>query len=67
MAKEFIKDFYGKVIGSIETMGNKQVARDFYGRVLGTYDPTTNMTKDFYGRVVSRGNTLTGLIYKGKK
>ena len=28
--KELVKDFYGRIIGSIETQGTKQIARDFY-------------------------------------
>ena len=62
--RELIKDFYGKVIGSIETQGTKQIARDFYGRIVGRYDSADNKTKDFYGRIVSTGNTLMGLLYK---
>ena len=67
MAKEYIKDFYGRVLGYTETIGTKQYARDFYGRVLGSYDPKDNFTRDFYGKVVARGNTLVGLIYAQKK
>lgn len=62
--RELIKDFYGKVIGSIETQGTKQIARDFYGRIVGRYDSADNKTRDFYGRIVSTGNTLMGLLYK---
>ena len=63
-ATALIKDFYGKVIGSIETQGTKQIARDFYGRIVGRYDSADNKTRDFYGRIVSTGNTLMGLLYK---
>ena len=62
--RELIKDFYGRVIGSIETQGTKQIARDFYGRIVGKYDSADNKTRDFYGRIVSTGNTLMGLLYK---
>lgn len=67
MAKEYIKDFYGRVIGYTETQGTKTYARDFYGKVLGSYDSRDGFTRDFYGKVVSRGNTVTGLIYKNQK
>ena len=67
MAKQFIKDFYGRVIGSIEEVGNKQIARDFYGRILGSYNKTDNFTRDFYGRIIMRGNGLMGLIMGNKK
>lgn len=64
MEKEFIRDFYGRIIGSIETdtNGNK-VARDFYGRRLGTYDKKSNMTRDFYGRIITKGDQTSGLIW----
>lgn len=62
--RELIKDFYGKVIGSIETQGTKQIARDFYGRIVGRYDSSDNRTRDFYGRILTTGNTLMGLLYK---
>lgn len=67
MAKEFIKDFYGRIIGTTETTGTKTVVKDFYGRILGTYDSSDNYTRDFYGRIVSKGNTAVGLIYTNQK
>ena len=67
MAKQLIKDFYGRILGSIEDQGNKQIARDFYGRILGTYTQSDDMTRDFYGRIVMRGNGLMGLIMGAKK
>lgn len=67
MTKEVIKDFYGKVMGTIETDGNKQIAKDFYGKVLGTYDSSSNITKDFYGKIVGRGNLLAGLLFSNKR
>ncbi len=66
MAKEYVKDFYGRVLGYLETQGTKQYARDFYGKVVGTYDSKDNFTRDFYGRVLTQGNTLMGLLYKGR-
>ena len=65
--REMVKDFYGRVLGHIETKGTKQIAKDFYGRVLGSYDSKDNLTRDFYGRVLTKGNTLMGLIYAKKK
>ncbi len=62
--KELVRDFYGKIIGSIETDGTKQIVRDFYGRILGRYDSKDNKTRDFYGRILTSGNTLMGLLYK---
>ena len=65
--KQLIKDFYGRILGSIETQGTKQIARDFYGRILGTYNSTDDFTRDFYGRMLMRGNGLMGLIMSNKK
>ena len=53
--RENIKDFYGRVIGTIITKPNgDKVIKDFYGRVKGTYIKKSNYTKDFYGRVAFR-------------
>ena len=61
--KENIKDFYGRVIGTIITKPNgDKVIKDFYGRVKGTYIKRSNYTKDFYGRVVGEGDILTTLL-----
>lgn len=67
MSKEFVKDFYGRIMGTIEDQGNKQIARDFYGRILGTYSSSDDFTRDFYGRIVMRGNGLMGLIMGAQK
>ena len=68
MEKEYIRDFYGRILGSIETdnQGNKTL-RDFYGRILGTYDKASNVTRDFYKRIIARGDQSSGLIYKENK
>lgn len=55
--KTLIKDFYGKVIGSIEVKPDgTKIVRDFYGKVLGKYDPRHDATKDFYGRILFKGD-----------
>lgn len=60
---EPIKDFYGRIMGYVETKSNGEVwAYDFYGRLLGKYYPGDNTTRDFYGRILTRGNTVAGLI-----
>lgn len=61
--KQIIRDFYGRILGSITTdsVGNK-VARDFYGRIVGKYDKKNNVTRDFYGRIVAKGDNVAGLI-----
>lgn len=65
MAKEFIRDFYNKILGSIEidSMGNK-IVRDFYGKILGKYNKSDNTTRDFYGRIIARGDQTSMLIRK---
>ena len=64
MNKETIRDFYGKIIGYIETdnIGNKTV-RDFYGKILGYYDKSINATTDFYKRVIARGDCC-GILFR---
>ena len=61
--REIIRDFYGRILGSITTdsKGNK-VVRDFYGKILGKYDKKTNVTRDFYGRIVAKGDRTSALI-----
>lgn len=65
MVRQTIKDFYGKIIGHVDTddkTGNK-TAFDFYGRILGYYKKTLNTTSDFYGKIISRGDTAVALVY----
>lgn len=63
MAKQYIKDFYGRVIGSLEELSNGDIiAKDFHGRVKGKYKKSDNTTRDFYGRVIARGNQLGMLL-----
>ena len=65
--KTNIKDFYGRVIGTVveENNGDKTI-KDFYGRPLGYYKKGRNVTTDFYGRVVASGEQLTMLLNSGK-
>ena len=63
-----IKDFYGKIIGYIETLPNEdRIVRDFYRRIIGRYDKKANTTKDFYGRVIGRGDLSSLLFSLNKK
>lgn len=63
MIKNYIRNFYGQILGSIEedNKGNK-IGRDFYGRIVGRYDKSLNVTRDFYGRIVGKGDMLSALI-----
>ena len=61
--KETLKDFYGRIIGTIETAANgDRTIKDFHGRILGKYEKARNVTKDFYGRVIGTGDLLTTLL-----
>ncbi len=62
--KTVIKDFYGKIIGSLSDEGNKIVAKSFYGTILGHYDKKLNVTKDFYGKVLSVGDITSALVWQ---
>lgn len=61
--KVHIKDFYGRVIGTVieESNGDKTI-KDFYGRPLGYYKKSRDVTTDFYGRVVASGDQLAMLL-----
>lgn len=67
--KEAVRDFYGTIVGFIETnttTGEAQ-ARDFYGKILGSFDPKfggrNGCTRDFYGKILGEGNQLSRLIW----
>ena len=61
---ETIKDFYGRIIGKIETKPNgDKIVTDFYGRIVGKYEKFSNTTKDFYGRVIAHGDAC-GMLLK---
>lgn len=64
MSRETIKDFYGKVLGFVDTDANgDKIAKDFYGKIVGRYKKSSNTTYDFYGRIVARGDAIVGTIY----
>ena len=62
---ETIKDYSGRIIGTIETdsRGNKTV-RDYCGRILGTYDRSSNYTKDYCGRILYYGDMAAALLVR---
>ena len=60
--RQEIRDFYGRLLGTLEDTGNRIVARDFYNRILGYYYKDEDTTKDFYNRIVARGDATVGLI-----
>ena len=60
MAQQELRDKSGKLLGKIETSGNKQTLRDAQGRLLGTFDGM--QTRDAQGRLVGNGNLLATLL-----
>lgn len=65
MNEEIIRDFYGRIIGYIQTQPNgDKIVRDFYRRILGRYNKATNTTRDFYGRIIARGDQSSMLLHK---
>ena len=55
--QEILRDFYGRIIGYIETdnQGNRTI-RDKYRKILGYYDKKSNVTRDFYKRIIAKGD-----------
>ena len=70
-SKQYIRDFYGRIIGSLETTHDRSplndgdvVAKDFYGRILGYYRKNRNVTTDFYGRIIGNGDLTSGIVWQ---
>ena len=62
--EDTIRDFYGRIIGYIETRPNgDKVVRDFYRKILGRYDKASNTTRDFYGKIIARGDNV-GMLFR---
>jgi hypothetical protein len=58
-----IRNFKGKVLGSIETKPNgDKIVRDFLGKILGRYDKKQDVTRDFLGKILARGDMSSMLI-----
>lgn len=63
--REQVKDFYGKIIGYIDTKDNgDRIAKDFYGKILGKYRKEFDKTYDFYGKILSKGDITSALVWK---
>ena len=68
MQEETLRDFYGKIIGFVQTQPNgDKTYRDFYRRIVAKYIKATNKTTDFYGRIIGSGDLGAGLLYNNKK
>lgn len=61
---EPIKDFYGRILGYIETdtVTGDKVAKNFFRQIIGYYDKKTNTTKNFYKQIIGKGDLLSYLI-----
>ena len=58
-----VRNFYGKVLGSIETKPNgDKIVRNFLGKTLGRYDARQDVTRDFLGKILARGDASNMLI-----
>ena len=63
VSKDRIKDWTGKIIGTIETDKNgDKTVRDFYGRIKGRYNKRADVTTDFYGRRIAKGDQCAMLL-----
>ena len=60
MAREVVKDFYGRIIGSIEKLADGS-------KILGRYDKKQGVTKDFYGRIIGTGDATSKLVWDSVK
>ena len=62
-----LKDFYGRIIGSVEESPNgDKTYRDFYGRIVARWEKARNITKDFYGRIISNGDVGSSFLIRNK-
>lgn len=61
---QHVYDFYGRIIGRIQSDDYWTIAYDFYGRILGKYQKSNDTTYDDLGRIFGRGDQTMGLIQK---
>ena len=58
-----IRDFKGKILGTIETKPNgDKIVRNFLGKILGRYDSKQDVTRNFLGKILARGDVSTMLL-----
>lgn len=60
---ETIKEYSGRILGTIETdgRGNKTV-KSYGGRILGYYDASQDVTKEYGGRILFHGDMASALL-----
>lgn len=62
MAKQYLRNRSGALVGWTDTNGSRTTARDRAGFLVGTYDQGPNQTRDRGGRLIGTGNLLASLI-----
>ena len=60
MTQQELRDKSGRLLGKIETNGQRQTLRDAGGKLLGTFDGM--QTRDHQGKLVGNGNLLATLL-----
>ena len=63
MARQEFRNQFNKLMGWRQKQGDHDVGYDYLGRIKGYYEPRCDVTKDVFGQVVSRGDTLSSLIF----
>lgn len=68
MEREYIKDYYGRILGYMERMDNgDEIAHLASGKIVARYNAADNTTRDYYGRIISRSNVAVASIFKEKE
>jgi hypothetical protein len=63
--RDEIRDRQGRLIGTIvQRRDGVREARNRQWRLLGTYNPKSNETRDRVGELLTRGDTLSALIWQ---
>jgi hypothetical protein len=62
--RDEIRDRQGRLIGTIvHRRDGVREARDRQWRLLGTYNPKSNETRDLLGKLLTRGDSLSSLLF----
>ena len=64
MARVYIRDWTGRMIGYTEERGNRLWLHNWQGKMIAYYDKSTNRTHDWQGRMLTQGNTLMMMLGK---
>lgn len=62
MAKEYIKDWTGRILGYTELRGNRLWLHDWQGKMIAYYDKSINKTCDWQGKMLFQGNALMNML-----